>query len=107
MSDHPTRSLAVKPAVLLFCVAALSVQGKAMSQDFCSQPVAPYCLDKNVAFDSKVQVDRCEKDLKNYENDVADYQKCIKAQLDNLHKQLSDARQRLEDAKKSFQKSND
>jgi hypothetical protein len=105
---HPKAPPSVKSAsVVLLALVVLSVCTTAAAQDFCSQPVAPYCLDKDSQFDSKVQVDRCQKDLMDYEKDLSDYQKCIKGQLDGLHKQLDEAKKRLEDAKNKFQGSSD
>lgn len=100
MLQLPNRYLPGKSALtLLLPVLVLSMHGVAFGDDFCSQPVAPYCADKDSDFESKLEVDRCEEDLSDYEKELSDYEKCVKDQIDALRKGLSDAKKRLEEAK--------
>jgi len=97
---RPNTYLSRKSALLLFVpIIGLSLHGVALSDDFCSEPVAPYCVDKDSDFQSKVEVDRCEKDLSDYDKELSEYEKCVKSQIEDLRKGLSAAKKRLEDAK--------
>lgn len=90
--------------VLLFCVAAaaLSGFGTAVGQEYCSEPVAPYCVDTDSEFDSLLQVNRCQDDLADYQQQVNEYESCITSQIEGMRKALSEARTKLEQAEKEF-----
>ncbi len=103
MPHRPNTYLSRKSALLLFlAIIGLSLHGVALGDDFCSEPVAPYCVDKDSDFQSKLEVDRCEKDFSDYEKELAEYENCVKDQIDTLRKDLSAAKKRLEDAKQKF-----
>lgn len=83
-------------------MAGLSMPGTAASQGFCSEPVAPYCVNKDSVFDTVLQVNRCEEDLANYEQQLNDYEQCISDQLESLREELDNAQDALEAAKEKF-----
>lgn len=80
----------------------LSMPGTASAQEFCSEPVAPYCLDLESEFDTVLQINRCEDDLNDYQQQLEEYEQCITNQLDSLRSQLENARKSLEEARKKF-----
>lgn len=101
--DHRTAPFIRRLAYAGFlCVGCLSMQGVALGQSFCSEPIAPYCADKDSEFDTVLQINRCEEDLTEYESQLSEYEQCVKSQIDGLRQELRDARKKLEEAKKNF-----
>lgn len=88
--------------VLCLVIAGLSMPGMAAAQGFCSEPVAPYCVTKDSAFDTMLQINRCEEDLANYKQQLIDYEQCISDQLESMREELDDALEALEAAKENF-----
>lgn len=88
--------------VLCLVMAGLSMPGTAAAQGFCSEPVAPYCVNKDSEFDTRLQINRCEEDLANYKQQLIDYEQCISDQLESLREELDSAQDALEAAKESF-----
>lgn len=87
--------------MLVLCLAAagLSVFGMAAGQDFCSEPVAPYCVDTDSEFETQLQINRCEDDLMNYEQQLDEYEQCIADQIQAMRRDLTNAREKLEETK--------
>lgn len=103
MPDLPKTSIA--GGKLLFAcllLIGLSTPGTAAAQEFCSEPVQPYCLDLESEYDTMLQINRCEDDLNDYQQQLDEYEQCIADQLDSLRKQLEDARKALGDARENF-----
>lgn len=90
--------------VLFLCLVltGLSMPGTAASQGFCSEPVAPYCVNEDATFDTILQVNRCEEDLANYEEQLAEYEQCIAEQLESMREELKAAHKALDEAKENF-----
>lgn len=92
-----------KNALLLpLVLAGLSIPGLTEAQGFCSEPVAPYCVDKDSQFDTVLQINRCEEDLDNYEEQLKEYEQCIADQLESLREELDTAKSALEEARERF-----
>lgn len=89
---------------MFLCLAlfGISMHGTALGQEFCSEPVAPYCAETDVEFDTVLQVNRCEDDLKEYEQQLDEYEQCITQQLKDMRSNLANARTTLEQAKEEF-----
>lgn len=83
-------------------LAGAALPGAASAQEFCSEPVAPYCADKDGDFDTVLQVNRCRDDLNDYEQQLKEYESCITQQLGSLREELKSAREMLEEAEKKF-----
>ena len=98
------RILAADRAALLLCLAliGLALPGTGSAQQFCSEPVAPYCVDKDSEFDTMLQINRCEEDLNEYQQQLDEYEQCIQERLGALHDELGNARTALEEARKKF-----
>jgi hypothetical protein len=79
------------------------MQQTALGQQFCSEPVAPYCVTTESEFATTLQLTRCEDDLDNYKEQLAQYEQCIAEQIQAMRKELAGARKKLEDAKQNFQ----
>lgn len=88
--------------LLSLLVTGLSMPGTAAAQGFCSEPVAPYCVNKDSEFDTMLQINRCEEDLANYEQQLIDYEQCISDQLESLREDLDRAQDALETARENF-----
>lgn len=73
-----------------------------LAQEFCSEPVAPYCVTKDSEFDSMLQINRCEEDLAEYERQLDEYERCIAGQLESWRKDLKEAQTALENARENF-----
>lgn len=95
-TTYPPRKSAL---ILLLAMLGVSAQGVTLADDFCSQPVAPYCADKDSDFQSKLEVDRCQEDLSDYEKELSEYEQCVKDQIAALRKELSEAKKKLQEAK--------
>lgn len=80
----------------------LSLPGAVSAQEFCSEPVPPYCVDEDSEFDTMLQVNRCEDDLNDYRDQLDEYEKCIAEQLSSLRKDLDNAQKRLGEVRKEF-----
>lgn len=92
-----------KNALLPFlALIAVLMSPPASAQEFCSEPVSPYCVDKDSEFDSVLQVNRCEDDLNDYEQQLNEYEQCISKQLESMRQALGDARKTLKAAKEQF-----
>lgn len=103
MIDHRTSRFARKLVLAgSLCAACACLPATAVAQSFCSEPVAPYCADKESQFDTLLQVNRCVGDLADYESQLTEYEQCVKKQIESLRQELSDARKRLENAKEDF-----
>lgn len=83
-------------------LGGLSMPGVAAAQGFCSEPVAPYCVDEDSQYDTMLQINRCEEDLDNYEEQLREYEQCISDQLESLREELDAARDALSEAKEEF-----
>lgn len=83
-------------------MAGLSTPGTSAAQGFCSEPVAPYCVNKDSEFDTMLQINRCDEDLANYEQQLLDYEQCISDQLESLREELNSAQDALEAARENF-----
>lgn len=83
-------------------VAGLGLCAPSVAQEYCSEPVEPYCVSTESDFETQVQVNRCSADLDDYEEQVNEYEKCIAGQIEGLRKELSEARSKLEEADKNL-----
>jgi len=88
--------------VLCLALAGLAAPGAAPAQEFCSEPVPPYCVDKDSEFDTMLQINRCDEDLNDYQQQLDEYEQCIQGQLNALQEELDSARKALEEARKNF-----
>lgn len=84
---------------LCLVVAGLSLPGVASAQEYCSEPIAPYCVEDNSSLETTLQANRCEEDLNEYEEELAEYEQCVAGQMKRLREQLKNARKALEGAK--------
>lgn len=89
-------------AVFGIVLSGVCLQQSALAQEFCSEPVAPYCVDTDSEFDTELQINRCEADLNDYEEQLAEYEQCIAQQLDTMRQELESARDKLEGARANF-----
>lgn len=80
----------------------LFVAGPASGQEFCSEPVTPYCVGLDAEFDTMLQINRCKDDLKNYEDAVDEYGACIERSLNRMREEIRDAKQSLEKAEQEY-----
>lgn len=103
MPDLP-RVLASSNKVVLLSLALIgvSVSQPASAQEFCSEPIPPYCVDKESDFDSALQVNRCEDDLTDYEEQLDEFQQCITKRIEGMREALRSARETLNEAKGQF-----
>ena len=95
----PAGKLSLLLCLALFCV---SMPHSALGQQFCSEPVAPYCVTTESEFTTTLQLTRCEEDLSNYEQQVAEYEQCIVEKIQTMRDELAGARKKLEDARENF-----
>jgi len=87
------------------CLAAalgVSAHGQAAAQEFCSEPVTPYCVGTESEFDTMLQINRCQDDLSDFEQQLNEYETCITQLLEGMRKELAEARERLKHAEESF-----
>lgn len=103
MSDRP-RLLPIGKGPLLALLFAISAAwyGSAAGQEFCSEPVPPYCVNEDSEFDSMVQINRCEEDMNEFEQQLDEYEQCIADQLKGMRSDLSKARKRLVKERENF-----
>lgn len=101
MSDL-SRILITGKIALFSCLLLAGLSVPAAAQEFCSEPVAPYCVDQNAEFDTRLQINRCEEDLVNYEEQLEEYEQCIAAQLESLREELTKASKALDEAKENL-----
>jgi len=89
---------------ILLCLALLgmSTPRTAVGQEFCSEPVAPYCVTTESEFDTMLQINRCNDDLGDYQEQIATYEQCIADQLQAMRQELTEARERLEEVEKDL-----
>lgn len=85
---------------LCLALAGLSLPGAASAQEFCSEPIAPYCVSDDSNLQTTLQANRCEEDLNDYEEELAEYEQCVANQMKRLREELNSARKSLEKAKK-------
>lgn len=88
--------------VLAIVMSGMFACAPSWGQSFCSEPVEPYCVSTDSEFDTLLQVNRCVDDLKEYEQEVNDYEKCISTQIGKLREGISQARHKLEESRKEF-----
>lgn len=76
--------------------AALLPSAGAAAQVFCSEPLAPACVDLGSTFDSPVTVGDCSRDLERYRQEMTTYVQCLRqaadeaaAQADRLTRQFN------------------
>lgn len=89
---------------LLACAAMLGflISGAAPGQQFCSEPVSPYCADPDSQYETMVQINRCKEDIANYEEELKDYEICIQESLERMKSDLEEARENLKNAEEEF-----
>lgn len=85
--------------IISLALTGLSLPGVASAQEFCSEPIAPYCVEDNSGLETTLQANRCEEDLNEYEEELAEYEQCVAGQMKRLREQLKNARKALEEAK--------
>lgn len=83
---------------LCLILAGLLAAGTVSAQEYCSEPVAPYCVDEDSDLDTTLQINRCDEDLKDYEEQLSEYEQCISNQLKSLREELENARKALKEA---------
>jgi len=93
----------MKTVSLVFTgIIVVSIHGQAVAQDFCSEPVTPYCVDKESEFDTVLQINRCKDDLSDFEQQLNEYEACITKLIENMRKELAEARERIKKAEENF-----
>jgi hypothetical protein len=88
--------------LLSLMLAGLSVPGTASAQEFCSEPVVPYCVDREGEFDTTLQLNRCEDDLRAYRAQLDEYEQCISDKIIGMREQLEAAEKSVEEAREEF-----
>lgn len=85
---------------LIACAAMLGflISGAAPGQQFCSEPVSPYCADPDSEYDTMVQINRCKEDVADYEEELNDYEACIEKSLERMRNDLETAKENLKKA---------
>lgn len=89
----------------LWCIGAAALLASvppAAGQEFCSQPVVPYCASGDAAFDTSLQINSCRRDLDNYVQELADYEQCIDEEIETLRRQVADTRDTLEEVEEDL-----
>jgi len=76
--------------------------GAAPGQQFCSEPVSPYCADPDSQYETMVQINRCKEDVASYEEELNDYEACIEESLERMRSDLEEARENLDKAEEQF-----
>lgn len=76
--------------------------GAAPAQQFCSEPVTPYCADANSQYETMLQINRCKDDLRSYEEELNDYETCIQESLKRMRSEIEEARKNLQEAEEEF-----
>lgn len=96
MGSRTVLSFAAAVALSIhLAVFGLFFPERAVSQDFCGEPVMPYCVNQFDELDSILQIDRCRKDLEAELKEVAEYMECAKKRGQELRGQLSRALEQL------------
>jgi len=89
----------------LLCAVLLgvSMHGAAQQEtEFCSEPVTPYCAGPDSQLDTMLQINRCKDDLKNYEEELDDYEACVSRSLERMREEIAQARENLKAAEEEF-----
>lgn len=89
-------------AFVCIVLLGMSMHRTVLGQEFCSEPVAPYCVDTESGFDTMLQVNRCEDDLTDYAEQLEAYEQCTAEQIETMRGDLADAREKLEEARQDF-----
>ena len=63
----------------------------------------PYCVNQVGQFDSIVQIERCEGDLKSGVKELNDYSECIRKSIEDRHKELAQALEELDRLRKNLE----
>lgn len=84
---------------LCLSLTVLSLPGVVSAQEFCSEPIAPYCVADDSSLQTTLQANRCEEDLNDYEEELAEYEQCVANQMKRLREELKNARRALDEAK--------
>jgi len=91
----------------LFAVAAVISAAAAMpaqGQVFCSEPIAPSCLEVESTQRDILSVRRCKQDVDEFAVEVSDYLACLQQNARSLEERVTAMRDRIErmeaDAKK-------
>lgn len=89
----------------LACAAILGllINGAASGQEeFCSEPVTPYCAGPDSQYETMLQINRCKDDLRNYEEELDDYETCIEESLERMRSEIEEARENLKEAEEEL-----
>lgn len=87
-----------KPLMWLALIP-LFVPAVGQAQDFCSEPVPPRCVEVDDTYSSPPRIQRCQRDVREFEAKVSEYTDCIAKKSKRLQEDLRAIRERLEKAK--------
>jgi membrane protein involved in colicin uptake len=83
-------------AVILAIVSPAGAGAQTGDRIMCSQPVMPTCVDSDLTYEDQQRINRCERDFKNFEEQVEDY-------IDCLAEKSQAQRERLESLREEFE----
>jgi hypothetical protein len=87
----PSRAL----AVLSLVVAPLFAAGPAGAQTLCTEPIVPACVDFDLTYDNEGSIQRCEEDLKKFDDQLDEYVACLDRRVDELETLRGETRERF------------
>jgi hypothetical protein len=80
-------------AAALACVAAAM---PAHGQVFCSEPIAPSCLEVQSTTRDSLSVRRCQQDVEEFAQEVTEYLACLDQNARSLEQRVTTMRDRIE-----------
>lgn len=87
---------------LLAAWLGMWMPAQAPAQEFCSEPVMPYCVNQFDDFRSTMRIDRCRDTVNAKLQAVADYRDCANNKADRMSEELSEALEKLQEVRKRF-----
>lgn len=68
----------------------------ALAQRVCTEPVSPTCVDVETTYQSERTLERCERDVKSYLEDVDRYVRCLEAKAEAKRESARTLNERFE-----------
>ena len=84
--------------VLSAPMAAIAQErSEAGSPTICTEPVAPTCMESDITYSSQQRIDRCERTIARYQDQLDDYLSC-------LDKKIRQKRQKGDNIMETFER---
>ncbi len=82
-------------AALLTAATLAAGPAQAQSRIMCSQPVKPTCVDSEITYEDPQRINRCRRDVENYQQSVEDYLSCLKDKMKAQEQTLKDLKHKF------------